>query len=168
MPLEQIANIAEVFGLLIVAITLIFLTIQMRQNTKALRSTTAHAVHEQTSNLYRALSLDESLADLWHRGMQDPSSLTPAETVRFISYWHASILPVQNWFYQWRKRALDEEFWESWARVVTDVNQTPGFAYFWEQRKRYYSDEFRHFMETELFSKTPSPDYRPLGAPVGE
>lgn len=168
MQLEQIANIAEVIGLLMVAITLIFLTVQMRQNTKALHSTTAHAVHEQTSNLYRELSLHESLADVWQRGMKDPSNLTPAETVRFISYWHASILPVQNWYYQWREGALDEAFWESWARVVTDVNQTPGFAFFWEQRKKYYSDEFRQFMESELFTKAPDPDYRPLGTTMDE
>jgi hypothetical protein len=42
MPLEQLANIAEVFGMLIVAITLIFLTVQMRQNTRATKSATAN------------------------------------------------------------------------------------------------------------------------------
>jgi len=96
MPLEQLANIAEVFGLLAVAVTLIFLTVQMRQNTKALHSTATHAAHEQTSNLYKSLSMDASLADLWIRGMHDPDSLSATETARFCAYWQASIIPMQT------------------------------------------------------------------------
>ena len=42
MPLEQIANIAEIVGMIVVAVTFIFLTLQMRQNTKALRSAAAN------------------------------------------------------------------------------------------------------------------------------
>ena len=43
MPLEQLANIAEIFGMLVISITLIFLIAQMRQNTKALHSSTAYS-----------------------------------------------------------------------------------------------------------------------------
>ena len=47
MPIEQLAKIAEVFGMLLVAITLIFLTVQMRQHTKVLKSSAANSAHEQ-------------------------------------------------------------------------------------------------------------------------
>ena len=168
MPLEQLANIAEVFGMLVVAITLVFLTVQMRQHTKAVHATTTHAVHDQTMKLYKSLSTDASLADLWVRGMHDPVSLSATETARFIAYWHASILPMQNWFYQWREGVLDEAFWSSWSKVITDVYQMPGFKHFWQQRNKYFSDEFRNYMETELFTRKPSADYRPLAAAVDD
>ncbi len=168
MPLEQLANIAEVFGMLVVAITLVFLTVQMRQHTKAVHATTTHAVHDQTMKLYKSLSTDASLADLWVRGMHDPVSLSATETARFIAYWHASILPMQNWFYQWREGVLDEAFWSSWSKVITDVYQMPGFKHFWQQRNKYFSDEFRNYMETELFTRKRSADYRPLGAAVDD
>jgi hypothetical protein len=38
MGLQQLANIVEIFGMIVVAVTLIFLTIQMRENTRATRS----------------------------------------------------------------------------------------------------------------------------------
>ena len=41
MELQQLANIAEVFGMIVVAITLIFLTVQMRENTRATGSANA-------------------------------------------------------------------------------------------------------------------------------
>ena len=44
MALDQYANIAEIVGLVIVVVTLKFLTRQIRQGTKAIRSTTIQAV----------------------------------------------------------------------------------------------------------------------------
>ena len=76
MTIEQLANIAEVFGMILVAITLIFLTVQVRQNTKALKSSAASSAHEQVgTQLYRPLATDESLADIFVRGLDDPASL---------------------------------------------------------------------------------------------
>jgi hypothetical protein len=44
MALDQYANIAEIVGLVIVVVTLKFLTRQIRQGTKAIRSTTIQSV----------------------------------------------------------------------------------------------------------------------------
>ena len=56
MIIEQLANIAEVYGLLVVAVTLVFLIVQMRQNTNALHSSAAHAMHDQVgTQIYRPL-----------------------------------------------------------------------------------------------------------------
>ena len=44
MALDQYANIAEIVGLVIVVVTLKFLTLQIRQGTKAIRSTTIQSV----------------------------------------------------------------------------------------------------------------------------
>jgi len=46
MELQQLANIAEIFGMIVVAITLIFLTAQMRENTRATRSANASTATE--------------------------------------------------------------------------------------------------------------------------
>jgi len=51
---------------------------------------------------------------------------------------------------------------------MVDVNQTPGFKYFWQQRKKYFSDEFRSYVETELFERKSNPDYRPMGALIDD
>jgi hypothetical protein len=62
MPLEQLANVAEVFGMLIVAITLIFLTVQMRQNTRATKSATANESISMVAAWYRELETVSSRA----------------------------------------------------------------------------------------------------------
>ena len=44
MVLEHYANIAEIVGVILVVVTLVFLTLQIRQNTRALRLTTIQTV----------------------------------------------------------------------------------------------------------------------------
>jgi len=68
MTLNELANIAEVFGMLVVSVTLVFLTIQMRQNTRAMRSTTYHSVNEMALAIYTPIVASDDLADLLLRG----------------------------------------------------------------------------------------------------
>ena len=167
MTLEQLANIAEVFGMLVVAITLIYLTIQMRQNTKALRATAAQSVHEMAEAIFHPIMMDAALADVVIRGMRDPATLSEVETGRFTAQWMINFFVWQNWFYQWRHGALDEGIWLGYSKILTDVYQTPGIRRFWEQRGHYFSDEFRAYLEADLFTRQPTPDFTPLGtAPV--
>jgi hypothetical protein len=166
MSIEQLANIAEVIGLLLVVITLIFLTVQMRQHTKALRSSATNAAHEQVgTQIYRPLSMDATLADIFVRGLDDPTSLSKVETARFFAFWQNAVFTMQNWFYQWRDGALDEVFWTSWSKIMSNNHPTPGFRLFWSQRKYLFSEDFINYCEAELFTKEPAPGYRPLGAP---
>ena len=163
MSLEQLANIAEVLGMLVVAITLIFLTLQMRQNTKALRSAAAQNAHEMAEAIYSPVIADAELADLVLRGLRDPATLSEVETARFTSFWQNGFFTLQNWFYQRQAGVLDEGIWWGWSKILTDVYQTPGIRNFWQRRRLYFSDDFRAYLETDLFVREPSPDYRPLG-----
>ena len=166
MPLEQLANIAEIFGMLVISITLVFLIVQMRQNNKALHSSTAYSAHNQIGNqIYRPLESDHSLADVFLRGCDDPSCLSPVETVRFFAFFMNTVFTLQSAFYQWREGALDEAFWTSWSQIITNIHTGPGYRLFWEQRKYLFTEEFQTYCETELFSRQPTPGYRPLGAP---
>ena len=98
MTLEQLANIAEVFGMLVVAITLIYLTIQMRQNTKALRSTAAQSAHEMAEAIYQPIMMDAALADVVIRGMRNSDALSEVETARFTAFWQGGFFTFQTGF----------------------------------------------------------------------
>jgi hypothetical protein len=163
MPLEQLANIAEVFGLLVVAITLIFLTIQMRQNTKMLRSTATHGAHDQITSFYHPLISDPSLTDLWLRGLREPSKLSAVETGRFFAWWLNTFFILQNWYFQTREGLIDKELLNSFSKLMTDMQQTPGVRNVWEQRKYMYAADFVSYMDDEVFGRSPTHEYRPLG-----
>ncbi len=61
MELGALGEFVASFG---VIATLIYLAVQMRQNTKAVRLNTAHAVTEELQSMFSLLVADEGMADV--------------------------------------------------------------------------------------------------------
>ena len=76
MTLEQYANLFEIVGGAIVVVTLIFLVIQLRQNTRALKSTIILCNQGHTLTVYQTL-MEDSMMEVILKGMPRPSDLTP-------------------------------------------------------------------------------------------
>ena len=83
MNIEQIANIAEIFGLIVVAITLVFLTVQLRQNTKAQQIASYHTLTSYLLELDVAQASNEDLNRIITLAETSPSDVTAEEWARF-------------------------------------------------------------------------------------
>jgi hypothetical protein len=59
MNLEQFANVAEIVGMIMVIVSLIYLNIQVRQNTTMLRSTATQGATDQLVGMYNSLISDD-------------------------------------------------------------------------------------------------------------
>ena len=152
MPLEQLANIAEVFGMLIVAITLIFFTVQMRKNTRATRSATANESVSMASAWYTEIGNSEQSSALLYNAMADPEARTPEEWVQFVLLVHAMFLVFQNSYYLAREGTLDDRITQSINEAIVGIKDQPGFQLYWRQRKAIFFLEFQDYIETILSS----------------
>ena len=165
MTIEELGAIGDFVGGVAIIISLIYVGFQIRQHSRAERSTTAQAATEMVESVYVPVMNDASLADLTIRGMEDPTSLSPVEMARFTSHWQNGFFTLQNWYYQHRAGNLDNDIWAGWSQVFTDIYTTPGIQYFWERRRQYFAPKFRDYLEKDLFLKTPTPNYRILAIP---
>jgi len=152
MPLEQLANIAEVFGMLIVAITLIYLTVQMRQNIRATRSATANESVSMVSAWYTEIGNSEQSSALYYNALADPEAQTPEEWVQFVLLVHALFIVFQNSHYLAREGTLDDRITQSITEAIVGVKDQPGFQLYWRQRKAIFFLEFQDYIETILSS----------------
>ena len=70
MPLDQLANIAEISAVALLIVSLIYVGLQIRQSTKAAYASTNQA-HAQVANGYIGLiNVSNNLADILHQGLQ--------------------------------------------------------------------------------------------------
>ncbi len=152
MPLEQLANIAEVIGVIVVAITLIFLTVQMRQNTRATRSATANESVSTVTAWYREIGNSEQSSTLFYNANADPESQTPEEWLQFVLNLHGLFLAFQNGFYLAREGTLDDRITQSITAAIVGVKDQPGFQLYWRQRKAIFFLEFQDYVETIMSS----------------
>jgi hypothetical protein len=164
MTLDDLANLGQVIGALAVVISLIYVALQIRQNTNAVRSATAQAVHEHFSNWYNLVAADAELARIAANGLRDYASLSEQERVRFVATFMSFVSYSQNAFLKWREGLLKPALWLGWEQVMMNLFGAPGGKAFWKERGYLFGEEFRRYIENDLMKKEPHPDAKPLGA----
>lgn len=162
MTLAEYSYLAEIIGGIVLIATLIFLSIQVRQNSSMLRSMATHSAHAEYAAHFQPFVEDLSFVDIYMRAANDPSLLSPQETVKLNAWWLQGLFRGQNWYHQTREGALDPNILESYDRLLQEVAQTEMYQNFWRQRNFVVGDKYREYLE-ELFSKAPANVYRPFG-----
>ena len=83
---QLLGNYGEFFGAIAVVVTLIYLALQIRQNTNATKVGTSFALNQSLADINSALRSDAELAGIWLKGCEDLESLSAVEHVRFSSH----------------------------------------------------------------------------------
>ena len=104
MNLNDLANLGQIIGAVAVVVSLIYVALQIRQNTNAIRSAAAQTVHEHFASWYRLVAAEPDLSQIVVNGLRDYSSLSEMQRARFIATYMAFVSYSQNAFLKWRER----------------------------------------------------------------
>ena len=83
IDLQTLANIGEIIGAVVVILSLVYLTIQVHQNTQAQRTENYARAMDRLAAIQSTLSQDGEISLIFSRGVLDASKLTPLDKVRF-------------------------------------------------------------------------------------
>lgn len=86
MNWEAVGAIGEVTGALLVGATLLYLAMQIGQNTRSNRAVLSWSLNQALADLNGRLSGDPELTDIWMRGCDSMEALDPIERERFSRY----------------------------------------------------------------------------------
>ncbi len=150
MTIQDWGAIGELVGGVAVVVTLIYLAFQIRQNTRAIRLSTSHAVAEDFRNMFGIVAEQTESAEAIFKGTMDPSSISGVEKARYWSFNHYFLYAFQNAYVQLTEGALDSRHWLGMKRMMIDYTSVPGFREYWPTRKHWFSEEFQHFMDSEI------------------
>jgi hypothetical protein len=168
MNLSDLANVGQVIGAVAVVISLIYVALQIRQNTNAVRVATSQSVHEHFANWYNSLACDASLSKIVIDGLRDYGSLSETDKVRFVAIFMAFLSYSQNAFIKWKQGLLAPALWMAWEQIIMNFTGAPGGKAFWKERAYLFGEEFRRYVEDDLMKRTPHPDAKPFGIfPIG-
>jgi hypothetical protein len=108
LTLEDIGNLGEFIGAIGVVASLVYLSLQIRQNTKSLRAATEIDACRAWNEWDALFAHDEELVLLWQRGANDLQSLNPGEFGRFNSTL-VLLFHIAELFYRQNRRGLLDE-----------------------------------------------------------
>jgi hypothetical protein len=148
--LEDLGNIGEFIAAIATLVTLIYLSAQIRQNTRAVRSTAFQQVVDSFSEVSLALGLNEEASELFERAEQGLSFLTPVEVRRHRYILLSFFRRAESVFFQSEQRTLEAENWEGIRQSVRVILQNPGSQQFWRENASLFNSRFRAYVESEL------------------
>lgn len=150
--LEQLSYLAEIISVIAVVISLIYVGIQIKQNTRAVKSSTLQNITEAQLNVNALIAADGDLADIIFKAATGTGNDQGVDKFRFTSWMHMAIRSLENAYYQHQQGALDDRNWKALCRQYGPILHAGFNKTYWEERGFMYSDDFRHFVDKELMS----------------
>ncbi len=154
MTLEEFAYLAEIIGVIVVIVTLIYLSMQVRQGADLLRSESRQA---QVTNDQNGVYLFVEHPDIGRLFSQKETPSFVEKTK--LQFWIIGQMRAREheWL-QYRSGALDEETWLSFHGVIYFLLGTPRAREHWELCSPYFNPDFVGMVK-EMMADVPHIDY---------
>ena len=128
MSLEDWASIAEIVGAMAVVITLIYISIQIKHNTKAMKG---QSISEVTRNVHDHASMvlqGQDVAAALKKFALDED--LDSDNAILMDFWMTAVfIARQNEYFQWKQGLLDESVFWSLHHVIHTLLESSNGQY---------------------------------------
>ena len=147
MTLNELGNLGEFISGLAVVVTLVYLAIQIRHNTRAVRSSMHQDMIESTLRIAESVSDTDDLGRIVLHADEGYDELTDVERIRFDAYAERVFNNFESVFYSYRNSMIEEDLWESWeSSYLTDISRAAMRRY-WQEESPQHLRDFMDFVE---------------------
>ena len=157
MNWDAIGALAELAGAIGVILSLAYLAVQIRQNTRQMEISSRAASGAAYQNILATIQsylapvvADAELADIVRRGLVG-ETLDESESFRFTWLLGGHLSNADNVYYQYRHGVVSEERWQIRLAELRWFIKAPGFVNFWgEWGRESVTPEFSSIIEAEV------------------
>jgi hypothetical protein len=147
MSLEDLGNIGEFVAAVGVIISLIYLAVQIRQNTRSLRAGAFQQYRQQSAELSRLLA-EPDMASVYRTGLDSPDQLTEEERTRFEAMMVFAFNSNENFFLLRKMGLLDDTLWAGGRTAYLRwLLRHDGAEKWWMRNREMMSPAFREYVE---------------------
>jgi len=150
MDLALINTLAQAVSAIGVIVSLVYLAIQVRQNTRAVRNSTHHALTVTRLDYIALIAQSAELSHILRIGAQNLAELGEEERYRFNLIMYYLFSAGENFYYQNQQGALDAEQWDRWCRALRYYFAQPGIRTWFETSPIQFTASFAGFLEREF------------------
>ena len=168
--LDRIHKVGELTAAVAVVISLVFVGIQVRQNTEIQKQLATRSLARDW-NTAAAAYQDPELACLFIR-LMNSEKLTLQEATQIEAVYWRIYKVYEELHYQYEEGVIDESVWGGFRYTTTAEASFQGVRDWWQGYRNTFSARFREYMD-DLIAATPvDPDAYFLGmtcdTPIGD
>jgi hypothetical protein len=157
LTLDDLGNIGEFASAVAVVISLLYLAVQIRQNTSAVRSAQHDATNSKIDSINASLAQGEHMARIYREAAEDFDKMSSDDKLKFIAHANRNFRLWEYSFYQHEDSRLHDEIWRGWSLSMHRECMHPGMRRVWSSSAELYGDRFRAFVESELINDNQTP-----------
>ena len=151
MTIQDLGSIGEFVAALATLATLVYLALQIRQNTRIVRSTAFQQVVDSFSQFSLAVGLNRDVSELFSRARQVSfSSLDPADQAQMRFLLRSYFRRAESVYFQSQQGTLEMESWEGIRESLKGMLRGGAVRDYWEENCETFNSRFRAFVESEL------------------
>ena len=145
--LEQMYFLVQIFAGIAVVGSLIYVGLQLKQNTVALAASAQRDSSDSYIQLQQFMIQDNELLEIIMRSESKPDSLNELEKRRAWAVVDMVLEMCHSEFYRFKHSLLPDYAWEPITRVVHDLMAIQVYQEYWTARKHSYAHEFQAFVD---------------------
>jgi hypothetical protein len=146
MNLTEVSQVSQTLGSVAVVASLLFVGFQIRQNTKATRAASHHAVSGELNRLNILWARNGEITRIWLSGLSDRSVSPPEERWRFDSMVRAYLHVCETMYIQADLGAGDFGIVTAEENGIKTVFSSESVREWWEENPFGFSSAFRDYV----------------------
>jgi len=158
--LEWIQIASGVVGSIAVALTVVYLAIQVRASTRATYSQTYQTAVAALGDMAAIVAESKEKLRLYAVGMANPDRLDKDEYLQFAYLGISLFRKYENAYFQYRSGMIDDEFWDGHRDNLLWFFHRPGTQRWWSERRLGFSKSFREYLESTTAADMATQDGR--------
>ena len=147
MSWEMLAAIGQLAAVIVGIPSLIYLAVQIREQTKERRQSAVHALTVQWGDLTGSLHDNPQTAEIFLRGMHSFTDLDAVCKLRFSAFFNRLINIFEGMYFSHCQGMLADSSWAAVERTLGDMIAYPGLQQWWETRRHWHTEEFSRALD---------------------
>jgi len=149
MDLETLKLIIEIVSSLVVIISIIYLAKQVKQGTKNLQTSMRDSSFRSLMEWNNNVVSDSDLAWIFSNGNKDFNSLNEFQKPRYIHMLYSFFKVFENIYLHSIDKSVESDIWKNNYKIFITYFKTPGFQFYWKERKGMFDPRFISFTESK-------------------
>ncbi len=146
MTIQDLGSIGEFVAAIATVVTLAYLAVQIRQNTKQARLTAMRELVASVQDGFAPL-YNPGYARVFRLGRHHPDQLDKEEQAAFHMLLDRQMYNFQNLVYQYESGSVDEEIFQSTLSTFRRMLSTAGGAAWWREHSSHVTPTTRRYFE---------------------
>ena len=145
-------TIVEAAGAVAVLLGLVFVGLEVKQNTAAMQAATIQGLADSSQEHLLLLASNPELLEIQQKAVTDPDQLSETEARQFFLIERTRWLRSHVAFQQFRRGTLGVDDWQPYERLLCRRQLSS-----WQQHKSVFSNQFVEFVESTCNWKNTTP-----------